>query len=117
MLTVTPPTIGLSPTSLNFGNVTVGGIEVLTETVSNPGPSPLKISGISLKPGTGSDLIEFAFLGLCPPSLPAGKSCDIFVSFFADKAGVHDATLVLTDSGTGSPQKIPITGTGVKAGK
>jgi len=115
VLVVTPATIGLSPSTLNFGNVTVGRIEVLTETVSNPGPKPLKISGISIKLGTGSDLVEFAFLGLCPPSLPAGKSCDIFVSFFADTPGVHDATLVLTDSGTGSPQQIPITGTGVKA--
>jgi hypothetical protein len=113
-LLVTQPSIGLSPTSLNFGTVGLGKLAFLTETVSNPSSSSLKITGVSLKLGTGSDWEEFAFLSFCGPSLPPGKSCYILVSFFADTLGTHDATLLVTDSAAGSPQQIPITATVVK---
>jgi hypothetical protein len=113
-LQVTQPTISLSPTSLNFGTVKIGNLEFLLETVSNPGSTPLKINGVSLKLGSGSDPFEFAFLNLCGPDLYPGKSCDIVVSFYADVLGTHNATLLVTDNAAGSPQQIPITATVVK---
>jgi Legume lectin domain len=113
-LQVTQPTIGLSPRSLNFGNVKLGNLEFLLETVSNPGSTPVKINGVSLKLGSGSDPFEFAFLSLCGPYLYPGKSCDIVVSFYADALGSHNATLLVTDNASGSPQQIPITVTVVK---
>ncbi len=114
-LVVTQPAITLSPASLNFGNVTLGGIGILTETVTNTGTTTLKITRVSITPGSGSNLGTFLFLSLCPPSLSPGKSCDIFVSFLATNPGVHNATLSITDSATGSPQQIAITGNGIKA--
>jgi hypothetical protein len=113
-LVVTQPAITLSPSSLNFGNVTLGGAGLLTETVTNTGSTTLKITSVSLSPGTLSTFETFPFLSLCPPSLAAGRSCEIFVSFLATSLGAHSATLVITDSAPGSPQQIPITGTVVK---
>ncbi|HEY6337606.1 MAG TPA: hypothetical protein VIW68_03855 [Candidatus Sulfotelmatobacter sp.] len=113
-LLVTQPVIGLSPSSLNFGTVVKGKLEYLVETVSNPGNTSLSLASVSLKRGLGSDGDDFGFLNLCGSSLAPGKSCDILVGFNADDLGVHNATLVLTDSAAGSPQKIPITANVVK---
>ena len=113
-LQVTQPSIRFSPSSLNFGTVKFGNLEFLLETVSNPGNTPVKINGVSLKLGSGADPFEFAFLSLCGPYLYPGKSCDIVVSFYADALGSHNATLVVTDNASGSPQQIPITATVVK---
>jgi len=113
-LLVNQPPIGLSPSSLNFGNVKLGNLVVLLETVSNPGTTPLKITGISIKLGSGADPLNFAFLSLCSQYLNPGKSCGIVVSFFADTLGTKKATLLLTDSASGSPQQVPITATAVK---
>lgn len=114
-LVITQPAITLSPASLNFGNVPLGGAGLLTETVTNTGATTLKITNVSITPGSGSNWTTFPFLGLCPPSLAAGRSCVILVSFLAENLGVHNATLLLTDSATGSPQQIPITGNVIKA--
>jgi hypothetical protein len=113
-LLVTQPMIGLSPSSLNFGNVKYGNLVFLLETVSNPGSTPLKITGASIKLGSGSDSDDFGLLNLCSEYLNPGKSCDIVVSFYADDLGVHDATLLVTDSAAGSPQQVPITANVVK---
>jgi hypothetical protein len=113
-LLVIQPSIGLSPSSLNFGNVKYGNLVFLLETVSNPGSTPLKITGVSIKLGSGSDSDDFGFVSLCSEYLNPGKKCDIVVSFYADDLGVHDATLLVTDNAAGSPQQIPITANVVK---
>jgi hypothetical protein len=113
-LLVTQPSIGLSPSSLNFGNVKLGNLEFLLETVSNPGTTALKITGVSIKPGSDSDPYEFGFLSLCSEYLNPGKSCDIVVSFYADTLGLHNATLLVTDNAAGSPQQVPLTANVVK---
>jgi hypothetical protein len=114
-LVVTQPAITLSPSSLNFGNVTLGGAGLLTETVTNTGSTTLKITNVSMTFGSGTTWETFPFLSLCPPNLAPGRSCDIFVSFLATNLGTHTATLLITDSAPGSPQQIPITGTVIKA--
>jgi hypothetical protein len=114
-LVVTQPTITLSPSSLNFGNVTFGKIAILTETVTNTSTTSLKMSGVSISLGTGSDSDDFFPLSFCGSTLAAGKSCVIYVTFIADDLGVHNATLLVSDGATGSPQQIPITATVVKS--
>ncbi|MGC2325109.1 MAG: choice-of-anchor D domain-containing protein [Candidatus Sulfotelmatobacter sp.] len=113
-LLVTQPSINLSPGSLNFGNVKYGNLVFLLETVSNPNSTPLKMTGVSIKLGSGSDSDDFGFLNLCGEYLNPGKSCDIVISFYADDLGTHNATLLVSDSAAGSPQQIPITANVVK---
>jgi hypothetical protein len=45
-------------------------------------------------------------------SVAAGKICIIYVSFTPHKNGPLSATLVITDKSPGSPQTIPLSGTG-----
>jgi hypothetical protein len=113
-LQVIQPSIALSPSSLNFGNVKFGNLVFLLETVSNPGSTVLKITGVSVKPGSGSDSDDFGALSFCGEYLNPGKSCDIVVSFYADDLGAHKATLLVTDDAAGSPQQVPITANVVK---
>jgi len=48
----------------------------------------------------------------CSTSLKAGASCDIHVTFAPRMKGSFSASVVITDTGGGSPQSIPISGTG-----
>ena len=48
----------------------------------------------------------------CSTSLKAGASCDIHVIFAPRMKGSFSASVVITDTGGGSPQSIPISGTG-----
>jgi hypothetical protein len=113
-LVVTQPAITFSPTSLNFGNVTFGKIAILTVTVTNSGTTSLKMTGVSISLGSGSDSDDFLPLSFCGSSLGAGRSCVIFVNFIADDLGVHNATLLVSDGASGSPQQIPITANVIK---
>jgi hypothetical protein len=113
-LLVIQPSIGLSPSSLNFGNVKYGNLVFLLETVSNPGSTQLKITGVSVKLGSGSDSDDFGFVNLCGEYLNPGKRCDILVSFYADDLGAHNATLLITDNAAGGTQQVLITANVVK---
>jgi hypothetical protein len=48
----------------------------------------------------------------CPTSLNGGASCSIHVVFAPRMTGPFNATVVITDTGGGSPQIVPLTGTG-----
>ena len=111
---VSQPSISFSPSSLNFGNVVLGKLAALIDTVSNTGNATLKITGVSLKLGAGSDKDDFAFVTTCGGSLAPGAKCLIVLGFNADDLGVHNAALQVTDNATGSPQQIPITANVVK---
>jgi hypothetical protein len=110
--TVTSPQINLSPSSINFGNVQLGNSVWQIETVSNPGNSTLNISGVSIQCGSSCDRDDFQLANYCGSSLAPGNSCSIKVTFFADELGTRNATLMITDNAPGSPQGVPLTGTG-----
>jgi hypothetical protein len=100
----------LSPTSLNFGTVTVGqksAPQVVTFT--NTSKSALPISGLKL---TGTDSADFSQTNTCQPSVPAGASCTITVTFKPTTTGLRTANVSIADNGGGSPQLIALTGTG-----
>jgi hypothetical protein len=98
--------VTLSPTSLSFGNQTVGTTSAAkTVTVTNHGSTTLGISGIA---ATG----DFQEINACGPSLSAGASCQIKVTFSPTVKGTRTGTLSVSDNGGGSPQKVSLTGTG-----
>ena len=98
----------LSPTSISFGNVTVGG-KAVSQTVQLKAvaPGPLSISSISVNTG-------FSQTNKCPATLNAGSSCSITVSFKPTVAGTFSGSLIIVDNGLGSPHSVPVSGTGVK---
>ena len=69
----------VSPTSLRFGNVTVGTTSgSLNATLTNRGAVPFSVTAISL---TGTGAPWFAQTDNCPANLAAGASCTISVRF------------------------------------
>ena len=74
------PRISASPTSVNFGNVSIGDTPEGSITLRNTGNLDLEIRAITI---TGLHLSEFDYTSGCT-SIPAGASCAMTVSFRPD---------------------------------
>jgi hypothetical protein len=107
------PQAVLNPTTVAFGSQTVSTTSsTQIVTLSNPGAAALSITGITL---TGANPGDFADTSACGTSLAAGSSCNISVNFTPASATAFSASLSVADNATGSPQTIPLTGTGIAA--
>ncbi len=105
------PMTSISPSSVYFGAIPVGGFAIKVITVTNTGTAPLNITGVNIAPVPGGDSDDFFALSLCPKTLLPTKSCIIFVAFFADNDdfSLQSATLTITDNATGSPHLATLT--------
>jgi len=103
--------VTLSPTSIAFGATTVGTWSSLQAvTMTNSGSAALTITSIAV---TGANASQFVFANTCGTSLAVGASCSIHGHFQPTSTGALSAAITITDSATGSPQSIALTGTGV----
>src|SRR5438876_131689 len=109
----TGPVVSLSPTSLAFGNQTVGTSAAKSITLSNTGTAALSISGYAI---TGTNSGDFTKTTNCLASLGAGASCIISVTFKPTATGTRTASVAVTDNATGSPQAAALSGSGVSSG-
>ena len=104
-------TVSLSPTSLTFANQTVGTTSAAQfSTLTNSGTTTITISSFAI-----SGDFAFAGLGTCGTSLAAGTSCTTSVNFKPTATGTRTGSVTITDSATGSPQTISLTGSGVSS--
>ena len=110
------PIATVTPASINFGNVYLYHFASSKVTVQNTGTSTLTISKVSLRFGANTDRDDFFFLNSCGSSLAAGKSCTIYVYYFADHVGTATATLNIADNAPGGTQTVSLTGTAIKKG-
>jgi hypothetical protein len=102
--------LGISPASLNFGNVTVGSSASLQATLKASNASVT----ISSDKSTSS---EFAILGLSLPlTIPAGKSISVTIQFTPSSSGKDPAKVGFISDAVDSPTVEPVTGTGVPSG-
>ncbi|MGC2248054.1 MAG: choice-of-anchor D domain-containing protein [Terriglobales bacterium] len=101
------PVVTLSPTSLTFSKEAVGGTSpAKTITLSNTGTGTLNIS--SIVPSG-----DFAISSnTCGSTVAASKSCKIKVTFTPTQLGTRTGAITITDNAGGSPQSVPLTGTG-----
>jgi hypothetical protein len=115
-----PSTIGVVPTSLNFGQVIEGNTSTpQVVTISNPGAANLKIKSIETT-GANAGMFDVATGGPkpCPsltPTVAPGENCTVAVTF--SPTSTLKKTAVLGISSTG-PNENPIvnmslTGTGI----
>jgi hypothetical protein len=105
----TAPAVTPCPASVNFGNQAENTTSAAqTVTLTNTGSSALTISGITT---TG----DFAATNNCPASLNPRTSCAVSVTFTPTTLTTETGSLQIADSATGSPQSVPLTGTGVTA--
>jgi hypothetical protein len=111
-----PPTgtaaVTFTPTSLTFAAQAIGTTSAAQSiTIANTGSGSLFINSAATR---GADPLDFTQVddqcsGL---TLPAGSSCTVSITFSPTASGTRSATFILTDNVAGSPQTVPITGTG-----
>jgi YVTN family beta-propeller protein len=108
------PLVLLSPTALYFGKQgggTTSGVQTIHAV--NLGATPLTVTGIDI---AGADSGDFAERDTCEGApIAAYSGCTISIKFTPLGSGMHSATLVITDSATGSPQNVPLSGHGSSA--
>jgi hypothetical protein len=106
------PEIGASPSSLSFGNVTVGATSDLSVTINNTGSANLNISATSL---TGSGSGNFSITGGGgAATITAGGSKSITLRFSPSATGAVLANLSIANNDPDeNPFTVALSGTGV----
>ena len=103
--TGTDPGISVSPASLSFGNVPVGGSSALALTITNTGTSALNVTNITSDDGQYvPDITIF--------SVAAGANQVVNVTFSPTATGAQPATLRFVHNAAGSPTAVSMSGTG-----
>jgi hypothetical protein len=101
------PAVTLNPTSLTFGNQTVGTSSASQAiTLTNSGTATLTITSI-----TASG--DFSQSNTCASTLGAGLNCTINVTFSPVAVGTRTGAITIVDNATGSPHSASLTGTGI----
>jgi hypothetical protein len=109
---VTPavPLLSFSSTAAIFPAQKVGtSSPARMIAVQNPGTATLNISAVQI---TGANSASFRQTNNCATALAAGANCSVFVVFDPTITGALSAAVAFTDSASGSPQKISLSGTG-----
>jgi subtilase family serine protease len=105
--------VTVTPSSIAFP-ATVAGVasDAQIVTVKNTGSVAATLNSIVLG-GLGAS--SFQQIGTCGKTLAAGASCSLYVAFKPASAAALSATITVTDSVVGSPEKVTLTGTGTAA--
>ncbi len=105
--------VTVAPSSVAFGNEAENVASAShSVTITNSGSSALTISSISI---LGTNSADFSQNNTCGTSLAAGASCTVAVLFTPRTTGSLAGDLTITDNATGSPQAVPLTGTGTSS--
>lgn len=104
------PQVNLSPTALDFGAQTVGGLYPNRSIrLVNSGTADLSVSGIVVTGGVFADASTTA----CPATLAPGASCLVEIRFTPAAADTdYPGTLQVTSNAAGSPHAVPLHGRG-----
>jgi hypothetical protein len=107
-----PPSLTFSPNSVQFVQQAVNTTSSpSTLNLSNNGGGTITVSAIVI---TGAQSGDFSFsAGTLPLSIPSSGTVPLTVSFTPSDVGTRTASLVLTDTASGSPHTVPLSGTGV----
>lgn len=108
---IAAPIASLSPTTLTFGNQTIGTTSASQSvTLSNTGNATLNLAPIAI---TGTNNADFAQTNNCQAMLSPASQCTITVTFTPSIASAESASLQFTDDAAGSPQSVALSATGV----
>ncbi len=100
------PVAAFMPTSLTFpGQLVTTPSATMPVTLKNSGTSTLNITSIS---ASG----DFSQTNTCGTSVPAGMTCMITVTFTPTATGNRTGSITVSDDANGSPQTVPLSGTG-----
>lgn len=107
------PMINASPTSLDFGNVTVGESETDRVTIKNNGTADLNLTAVSL---SGSDPGAYSITsGAAPTVIAPGDAHSFVIEFAPGSTGRFAASLDVESNDTDTPVlAVPLSGTGTE---
>ncbi len=99
------------PPGVSFPLTPVGLVAALqTIDFNNTGNAAVNVTSVAI---TGTDAADFSISqDSCGTQISPGTACAVTLSFDPVAAGVRKATLQLSDSATGSPQTVTLTGVG-----
>lgn len=104
------PAVTLSVKTIPFGNQPVGTASAAQVVgLTNSGTATLTIASMAI---TGANPGDFAQTNTCGGSVAAGANCSISVKFNPTATGNRAASVTITDSASGSPHSVALTGTG-----
>jgi hypothetical protein len=114
--TTATKTLQVFPPDLDFANVPVANPQQLQVILQNTGSESFAITGETI---TGQNAADYSIVSnTCGPSpftLAAGAQCSLQIQFTPAALGVRLANLRIVDAASGSPQTIPLAGSGVAA--
>jgi len=102
-------TLTPSPSSLNFGNVQIGNLQQLSETVTNAGGVNISISQATVA-GIGFSMTPWAPLVLTP-----GQHYTFTVTFAPPSTGNESGNVSIVSDASNPNLSIPLSGTGTPA--
>jgi fibronectin type 3 domain-containing protein len=105
----TTPVLSASPSSLSFGNITLGSTSTLPVVITNVGSASVTISGAKAT-GTGFSVTGPAW----PLNLAAGGVTSLSVTFSPSATGNVTGNLAIVSNASNSPS-VSLSGTGVGA--
>ena len=101
-----------NPSSVSFGNITVGNNKSVPVTVTNTGGVSVTVSSASAS-GSG-----FSFTGPgMPATINAGQSATFNAIFTPTSAGAASGTLTINSDAVNSTLSVPLSGTGLSQGQ
>ena len=104
------PVVSLAPASLTFAPQQVGTFSAPQQaTLTNTGGAALNITSVR-RSG------DFYLTCNCRGTLQPGASCTMHVTFTPTSAGARSGDVFIKDNAPGSPQKLPLSGTGSGTG-
>jgi hypothetical protein len=106
------PAVTFAPSSLAYAAQAIGTTSAPQSiTITNKGNAPLFINSAETR---GANPLDFTQVsdGCSGLTLAAGTSCSVAITFSPTASGARSATFILTDNAAGSPQTVPISGTG-----
>ncbi len=102
--------LSIAPLNLNYGTVPLGNSVVQNLTLFNVNVQNLRIEAIKV---VGTAARSFSVpSGQCVPILGAESTCTLSVTFTPQAEGTLNASVLITYADVGSPQAIPVSGTG-----
>jgi uncharacterized protein (TIGR03437 family) len=105
------PALGVNPTSLNFGTVTVGQTKDMTVALSNTGSGQLTVSALAASTGF------LVTAPVAPVNIASGGSSTVTVRFVPTTATAVTGTLIITSNDPkNSTLIVSLSGTGATAG-
>ena len=109
----TAPAVGFDHTSVSFGGQMLTTTSTATNVqLKNTGLGPLTINSIATSGDFAETSTGATACPVSPATLAAGANCVISVTFAPTVVGARTGALTVTDNANGSPQSIPLAGSG-----